>query len=368
MKIKTVRRVISIFMSVCLIVVQSVNVFAAEDKVSDEQLEVIMDGVNSIVVQLESLGLNDNEISEIFQLSPRESSFYETTAVEVIPYSGEFAVENTSGEEVVSEIMTSSGYNGNPPSSNEEQKQRIKKIYGVALNFFKSDYYEGSSNNGTDFGNYLKYLYLSHYIDGPGRVPTSNDLPYIVSKSDISAYNQFLENAKLSNWANAVAGMGSVLYSDFDYVTSINAINTVDMTLKQGIDDMMMAGVNGYNTKDALATIAPLVKSYIVENHATVDSDEELTQGTLDYVTTQLEDLDFYVNYDKNITKTIINIMATTTISVIFGSVSIIGLCISVVPLYVYEVTGLIGTAVLVNLQYSFSTRLAVRTGIYLEL
>ena len=60
--------------------------------------------------------------------------------------------------------------------------------------------------------------------------------------------------------------------------------------------------------------------------------------------------------------------MATTTISVIFGSVSIIGLCISVVPLYVYEVTGLIGTAVLVNLQYSFSTRLAVRTGIYLEL
>ena len=115
-------------MSVCLIVVQSVNVFAAEDKVSDEQLEAIMDGVNSIVVQLELLGLNDSEISEIFQLSPRESSFYETTAVEVIPYSGEFAVENVLSEEVVSEIMTSSSYNGNPPSSNEEQKQRILAI------------------------------------------------------------------------------------------------------------------------------------------------------------------------------------------------------------------------------------------------
>lgn len=77
---------------------------------------------------MELLGLNDSEISEIFQLSPRESSFYETTAVEVIPYSGEFAVENVLSEEVVSEIMTSSSYNGNQPSSNEEQKQRILAI------------------------------------------------------------------------------------------------------------------------------------------------------------------------------------------------------------------------------------------------
>lgn len=368
MKIKTVRKVLSVLMSICLIVIQSVNVFAAEDKVSDEQLAAIMDGVNSIVAQFESLGLNDSEISEIFQLSPRESSFYETTAVEVIPYSGEFVVENASSEEGVPAVMASSSYNGNPPSSNEDQKQRIKNIYGVALKYFNSNYYEGPSANGTDFGNYLTYLYLSHYIDGPGRIPTSSDLPYIVSKSDISAYNQFLVNAKLSNWANAVAGMGSALYSDFDYATSINAINTVDLTLKQGIDDIIMAGVNGYNTKDALATVAPLVKSYIVENHATASSDEELTQGTVDYVTSRLDDLDFYASYDKNITKTIVNIMATTTISAIFGSVSIIGLCVSVVPLYVYEVTGLIGTAVLVNLQYTFSARLAVRTGIYLDL
>ena len=141
MKIKTVKKVLSVLMSICLIVIQSINVFAAENKVSDEQLATIMDGVNSIVAQLESLGLNDSEISEIFQLSPRESSFYETTAVEIIPYSGEFVVENTSSEEAVPAIMASSSYNGNPPSSNEDQKQRIKNINATPYIFFNATPY-----------------------------------------------------------------------------------------------------------------------------------------------------------------------------------------------------------------------------------
>lgn len=35
-----------------------------------------------IVLQLESLGLNDSEINEIFQLSARENEFYSVTQVE----------------------------------------------------------------------------------------------------------------------------------------------------------------------------------------------------------------------------------------------------------------------------------------------
>ena len=146
----------------------------------------------------------------------------------------------------------------------------------------------------------------------------------------------------------------------------LTQINTVDQIIDQGINDATMAAVNGYNTISALSTITPLIKSYIVGHHAIASDEEELTQGTLDYVSSQLYALNFYENFDEKITNTIISILATTFISAICSSISLIGVCVSVIPLFVYECTSLIQTAVLVNLQYSFSGRYAVRTGIYL--
>ncbi len=368
MRSKIGKRILSIVMTLCLIVIQSVNVNASNsNQISEEQLGNILKGMDSIVLQLESLGLNDSEINEIFQLSARESEFYSVTQVDTIPFDGNFVMgypENNSDYDIV----TYASYDGNPPETSEVQKQRIQNIYGVALRYFRSDYYEGNSVDGENFGNYLTYLYLSHYIDGPGRAPTANDLPYIISSSDISAYDQFLLSAKLSNWANALAGLGCALYSDIDYISSVNAINTVDQTISENINEITMIKLNGYNTADALNSILPLVKSYIVEHHTTASNDEELTQGTLDYVSSRLEALNFYKDFDENVTKTVISIVATTIISAICGSVSLMGLCVSVIPFFVYGGTGLIQSAILVKLQYSFSWRYAVRTGIYLEI
>lgn len=55
------------------------------------------------------------------------------------------------------------------------------------------------------------------------------------------------------------------------------------------------------------------------------------------------------------------------TASAICSSISLMGVFVSVLPLFVYECTGLIQTAVLARLQYSFSGRYAVRTGIYID-
>lgn len=234
------------------------------------------------------------------------------------------------------------------------------------MQYFHSNFYEGNDDNGIDFGNYLTYLYLSHYVDGPGRAPTANDFPYIISSSDITAYNTFLKSAHLSSWATEISNMGAATYSDFDYVISINAVNTVDQIIKQGVNDATMAAVNGYITASALSTITPLIKSYITGHHATASEEDELTQDTLAYVNSQLSALNFYENFDENITNTIVSIMTTTFISAICSSISLIGVCVSVIPLFVYECTGLIQTAALVSLQYSFSGRYAIRTGIYL--
>ena len=179
-------------------------------------------------------------------------------------------------------------------------------------------------------------------------------MPYIISTSDVSAYNQFLSSANLSNWANNLANLGSALYSDFDYMASLTSINSVDQLLSNGVNQVTMEAVNGYNTTKALITIAPLIKKYIVENHATAVDDVTLTDDTLEYVESQLSALNFYETFDKDITSAVI-------------SISLMGVFVSVVPLFVYECTGLIQTAVLARLQYSFSGRYAVRTGIYID-
>lgn len=364
---KTWGKIFSVFVAVCLIIVQSMNVNAAGNSgLNADQLNTILNGLDSIVLQLESWGLNDREINEWFQFTPRESTFYQTTQVSTIPYAGSFVMEDTDGSTEYKGITAYGSYDGNPPSTNQIQRQRIQNIFGVALQYFYSDFYQGDNQSGEDFGKYLTYLYLSHYIDGPGRAPVASDLPYIISSDDIQAYNQFLSSAKLSNWATQLANFGSAAYSDFDYFYNLNAINTIDKILFDATDDMAMAALNGYNTSGAIVSIAPLIKSFFDENYYTASTDEELTQETFNYVSSQLYALDFYKDYDKNITDTITNLLITTFISVLCSSVSLIGLLVSVIPLYVYEVTGLIQAAVLVNLQYSFSGRHAVRTGIYL--
>lgn len=361
------KRIFSVFVAVCLVMAQSMNVSAAGNVgLSVEQLNTLLDGMDSIVLQLEELGLNDSEISGLFQLTPREDSFYKVTQANIVPYTGNFVMERPDDDIDNSGVTTFGSYNGNPPSSSEVQRQRIENIYGVALQYFHSDFYQGADQMGEDFGNYLTYLYLSHYIDGPGRAPTDSDLPYIISSDDIQTYNTFLTSANLSSWATALASLGSATYSNIDYVTNLDAINTVDQTLSLSKKNIVMAGVNGYNTKGAVESIAPLIKAYFDEHYYTASNDEELSQETFCYVSSQLEALNFYENFDENITKTITDLLITTFISVICSSVSLMGICVSVIPLYVYEATGLIQTAVLVSLQYSFSGRQAVRTGIYL--
>lgn len=177
---KRKRSLCAVMVVICLILSQSLSVYAATNSaLTTQQLGTIFDGVESIVVQLEEIGLSEDDISDLFHLTPRENGFYTQSSIQTIPYMGSFVAEEIEEPQV----SVCSSYDGNLPSSDTVQKERIENIYGVALQYFHSDYYEGNDANGTDFGNYLTYLYLSHYIDGPGRAPTANDLPFIISSS-----------------------------------------------------------------------------------------------------------------------------------------------------------------------------------------
>ena len=308
--------------------------------------------MESIVVQLENLGLSKEDINDLFELSPREDAFYQQISAQTIAYNGNFVTkQNAQDTKVTADTI---------------QIERMENIYGVALQNFDSIYYEGDKSDENDFGSYLTYLYLSHYIDGPRRAPTENDFPYIISNRDIRSYKQFMGSTHISNWANSVSSFGSVIYSGFDYPRCLTAINTVDQTISRGVNAVSMKAIDGYHTALALKTITPLIKKYLVEHHPTAASDTELIDGTLAYVNSQLSASEFYENYDKNITDEIVNIMATTFTSAICSSITLMGVFVSAIQPFAYERSGFMQRVALINLQFSFSERYAVRMGIYL--
>lgn len=77
-------------------------------------------------------------------MASRENSFYAQISTQTIPYTGTFVAETVDEPQ----MSVYSSYNGNLPSSDTVQKERLEKIYGVALQYFHSDYYEGSDANG----------------------------------------------------------------------------------------------------------------------------------------------------------------------------------------------------------------------------
>ena len=362
---KKLKLIIVLVLSMIFFFNQTTSVYASSGStMTSEQVDTLFNGIESITMQLENIGLSDQDISDIFHLKPREEEFYTETSMQTIPYSGKFVNEDSVHN---NNIIRYSNQSGNAPGSNQEQRKRIENMYSVALQYYKTNFYEGKKSNGADFGNYLTYLYISHYIDGPGRTPTESDFPFIISSSDVSAYDTFLRTSNLSEWATEMANLGVNLYSDYDYVKSLNAINTVDQTIKDKMQQISILLYDTNETRKAVESIAPIVKNSIVEKYATANSDKELTDETLVYVESQLQKLDFYKNYDKNICNSITSILASTFISAICNSVSLIGIGVSVIPLFVYDYTGLIQGAVLVNLQYSFSGRYAIRIDIYIE-
>ena len=56
--------------------------------ITEQQLGVLFDGMESIVVQLEEMGLTEEDISDLFGVLPREDSFYHEIEPQSIEYNG----------------------------------------------------------------------------------------------------------------------------------------------------------------------------------------------------------------------------------------------------------------------------------------
>lgn len=78
--------------------------------------------------------------------------------------------------------------------------------------------------------------------------------------------------------------------------------------------------------------------------------------------------LGIYSDYDAEFIEILKGIAHSVIWSIVTETLSVVAVLIAALPLFVYSFTALTEVAVFVSLGYSFSGRLAVRTGIYLDL
>ncbi len=212
----------------------------------------------------------------------------------------------------------------------------------------------------------MAYLYVSHYIDGSGRAPRASDYPFIISSSDIAAYDRFLMSNQLSYWTSQLTNLGCALFSMGNYYDTMNMLDDAGATIGQCFSDLNTLGWDTYNTSQVLATAIPYAESYIINNYETSISDEQLTDDLINYVSGELYSLNFFETYNYDLTMSVVCIATTALLDVLTLSFPILGICTSVIPFFVYDATGIFESINLLSLQYSFSARYSVRTGIYL--
>lgn len=352
---KNLKKVSALMIITCMVLLNSNIAYAqGNPTISTQQLNDVLLATKDTVDSLNEMGFDVENIKNMLELSGNIDADSINTLNETID---------------MLKMKTVYDYDGNPPKNDGEQVQRLCNVYSVALSN-PSNYYEGSLSSAEDFGKYIVYLYISHYIDGPGRAPTADDLPYIISSSDISAYNTFLSTSNLSSLFSGIASLASACYTDFDYTRTVKGLSDLNSELKDKIG-LIYAATNGVydiaSTKSALKVISEKTLWYYNNYYTSGVNEQKFQKDTLDYVKSQLKALNFYKDYDENISDSLTGIIISVIWSVVTSTISTFGLLVAALPFFVYSFTGLIQTAVLVNLGYSFSGRYAIRTGIYLD-
>ena len=338
---RSLKKLLSMALALCMVIINPMAVYAKADAgITAQQLSDLLGGTQEMIENLQELGFTMDDIVDMFAMSGNVEEQDLQLLYDMVE------LDNTT-------------------------PLALYDYDGVALRYYGTNYYEGNSIGGENFGKYLTYLYLSHYVDGPGRAPTANDLPYIISSSDVTAYNTFLNSAKLNTLFSGLASLGSACYSGFDYTQTVGNISNINSEVLDKIALLYAAGEGEYNMESivgAFGDVRDVVLSYYMENYEEGVDKEAFRISSEEYVERQLNVLGIYSDYDAEFIARLKGIAHSVIWSVVTESLSVVGVFIAALPLFVYSFTTLTEVAVFVNLGYSFSGRLAVRTGIYLDL
>ena len=294
-----------------LITIPTVN---AEDEIT---LNEVTDQIIDISDKYNSAGITSGQLLNLITLTQTDDELLDTLSLD------KNNLFDTSIPKKVNIQSSRSGdpYDGNPPASKEEQKERMKYIRSV----YNKEYNDGNHDESI----YTIYLYTSHYIENINYDKSFSDeknfghpvYANIISQNDIDAYEQFYK-----------AQAGVAIYKAF-------------RTYTIGIKNFIENGANYTLMNELLGSIK--------EN-----MDDEYSK----YINSQLEPglqgmvSSTYFGFVKNILDKLSGSGAATGL---FSSV------LSGVVYYFDTLAKVIPTLSLASLYYSYQMRKAERLGIY---
>lgn len=206
--------------------------------------------------------------------------------------------------------------------------------------------------------NYVLYLYISHYIDTPDGEPLecrSGYLPDIISSEDVRAYEKFMSNVNMSEFADNLANFAADAYT-LGTTDWKGMLNNAANGLKKA-EDMWGWFCADDAMNDMKSLVEPMV-DYIMENkfHQYARSSEEIVE---------------YLNsaYQSNVDvgKTAMMVTGTVVFGIISGGAILMPVSVIIGAEYVGFYTDLVKIAALVGLRYGLSGRAAIRTEIFIE-
>ncbi len=295
----------------------SQNVYAIEaaetaveaTSIDTERLKMALDDITIAGKAWESIGFSSEDIAELTQLERKETSFYEGYTEQIAALS--VVTEHTRNLE--SELLNQAyvvpyAQNGNPPETPQEQNERLAYVTNVALNRY---------GNVSNFGQYVFYLYMSHYIDNPNYTKANpgfdNIYAYVITEDDIRAYDSFVQQSKISIFSNNVRNL-------YDDITDS----------KEKLDELVEVASAGkdisLNTADAIQDLAEydpsiaieharMIKTSLINHYDTAESVEELLNAIYD----DLESADVSHEYVSTCVSGIMGLIAGTTSLFSFG-------------------------------------------------
>ncbi len=320
------KKLLSVIVAMSLIIVTTAsyplkNVYAKEaveeaveeavnaTSIDAEQLKKALDDITIAGEAWKSIGFSSEDIAELTQLERKNASFYEGYTEQIAALS----VVNEQTKNLENELLNQSyavpyAQDGNPPETPQEQNERFAYITNVALSRY------GNVNN---FGQYVFYLYMSHYIDNPNYTKASpgfdNIYAYVITENDIRVYDIFVQQSKMSIFANNVRN----LYNDIG-----DAIDKFDKLIEVASEGKNIS----LNTADAILDLAEydpseaiehakLIKTSLVNHYDTAESAEELLNAIYD----DLKPVDVSREYVDTCFNGIMGLLAATTSVFSFG-------------------------------------------------
>lgn len=343
MKKKKIKCFCAVILCVTLLCNYSSMCFASGEFVSSSDIRSVYADLQAIIDEFESIGITKQDTMDIFLMSAGEEPLSSNRST---PY------------------ILGYDYDGNPPASDAEQLDRVTNIYEVAQRYYKTSYYEGPKSTDRDLGVYLMYLYISHYIDGPGRAPTANELPHILSKNDVNSYNIFVSQQNMTKFISNFTSFVSFTKSATSFAVEKNKISAAkESTLNKVklVKDTAKLVTDGVMLSSNLASSAV---NYIRVNYTEDINLDTLTDDTVAYVNASVANFNNLPKDEQELAFSMTLDIVSTIIDIVAGSFSLGALLMLIIPNFVYSFTHYLKRISLLTLNSTLGGRMADRVDI----